>query len=444
MKLTRYWDLDYSHKDQNENRTEQEMVSGVRNLLEESVTYRLRADVPVGVYLSGGIDSCALLGLSNKILREKYNTDGSIDAFTLSFKDHKAYDEASVAKKQAALCGAKYREVAITQKELADNFEDATYHCENPMIQTNFVAKYLLSRAVRDAGYKVVMTGEGSDEIFCGYPWFKIDMLSDTNNISSDEMKEIMDHLIQNNVALRHILSKRNETESVKKLIGSQPFFMTTFSKSFKEVLKSKYKATKEQEEALARHRMMELLEPHIIDKMKNKWNNVHTSMYVWARSVLPAYLLTHLGDRSEMAHSVEGRVPFLDHHLVEYVNQLPLSIKLKPDLSNKVLIEKYVLREATKDVITEEVYKRVKHPFTSPPATWNKEGELYQFMQQTLRSADFEKQPFYDKKKIEKMLNTVHSAQDQTVLQEFDTLMIYLTSVVLLQKRYNPSTSRK
>lgn len=94
--------------------------------------------------------------------------------------------------------------------------------------------------------------------------------------------------------------------------------------------------------------------------------NAVHCALYLWAKTALPHYILTNLGDRMEMAHSIEGRVAFMDHHVAEYLHQVPVSMKIKG------MTEKYILREATKDVLTETVYNRQKHPFLSPPATLN------------------------------------------------------------------------
>ncbi|KAF0984642.1 hypothetical protein FDP41_000541 [Naegleria fowleri] len=436
MKVCRYWDLDYQEKDLvATNRTQEKTESQVIREM-------------VGVYLSGGIDSCAVLGLSNKILKEHFKSDGSIDAFTLSFKDHPAFDEATIAKKQAQLSGAKYHEIPITQQELADHFEEAVYHCERPCIQTNFIEKFLLSRAVREAGYKVVLTGEGSDETFCGYPWFKIDLLNDSQALKQHDREEIIKLLMEKNIGFRFMFtsflasnSDSSKQDPTHKLIGFQPSFLSvSLTAHYDQYLNSHLTPSEEEKEGMLRYRLINLLDPATTDKMKNKWSKVHSSMYLWAKTVFQTYVLVHLGDCCEMAHSVEGRVPFLDHHLVEYVNNIPLDLKLKADLERKVLIEKYALREATKDVLTEEVYQRIKHPFTSPPSTWNKQGPMYQLFQETLRSADFDKQPFFDRKKVIQLLDTVHESEDPTMLQAYDGLLTQLTGFAFMQKRFNPS----
>ena len=106
----------------------------------------------------------------------------------------------------------------------------------------------------------------------------------------------------------------------------------------------------------------------------------MHQSLYLWSKTCLPSYILTMLGDRMEMAHSIEGRVPFLDHHVVEVIRSQPVNQKISG------MTEKYVLREAVRDVITDTVYRRQKHPFLSPPATLNPQGKLNALVQDTLR----------------------------------------------------------
>ena len=151
-------------------RSDADWAAEFRLALEEAVRIRLRADVPVGCYLSGGLDSCAVLGLAARHHREP------IRAFTLTF-DRAEYDEGEIAREMAAKAGAEFCPIPIRQDDLADHFADAITQAETLCFNAHGVAKYLLSRAVRDAGYKVVLTGEGSDEILGGYAFFRRDML---------------------------------------------------------------------------------------------------------------------------------------------------------------------------------------------------------------------------------------------------------------------------
>ena len=171
MQLIQYWDFDYPKADPKAAlRPDADYVAEFRHALEEAVRLRLRADVPVGCYLSGGLDSCAVLGLAARHRRDP------IRAFTLTF-DRGDYDEEKEAREMAAKAGADFFPIPIRQDDLADHFADAIQQSETFCFNAHGVAKFLLSRAVRDAGYKVVITGEGSDEILGGYAHFRRDML---------------------------------------------------------------------------------------------------------------------------------------------------------------------------------------------------------------------------------------------------------------------------
>src|SRR6516162_8495591 len=159
VRLIRYWDFDYpAAVDARQTGSDAEYAERFRHALDEAVRLRLRADVPVACCLSGGLDSCAVLGLAARHRAEP------IRAFTLTF-DRAAYDEGAIAREMAAHAGADFRPIPIWQSDLADHFADAAWQAETLFVNAHGVAKYLLSRAVRDAGYKVVLTGEGSDEI---------------------------------------------------------------------------------------------------------------------------------------------------------------------------------------------------------------------------------------------------------------------------------------
>ena len=144
-----------------EERSKAEIINGFRTVLDDAVAERLTADVEVACYLSGGLDSSAVLGLAQARL------DRPMRAFTIAFEG--AFDESPLAQRTAAFTGSNYVPVPVTPQVMADALEDTVWHCERPIFNANVVAKFLLSRAVRDAGIKVVFTGEGSDEMLAGY-----------------------------------------------------------------------------------------------------------------------------------------------------------------------------------------------------------------------------------------------------------------------------------
>jgi asparagine synthase (glutamine-hydrolysing) len=227
LQILPYWDFEYPRSDRaRAARSDEEYAGAFRHALAEAVRLRLRADVPVGCYLSGGIDSCAVLGLA---MRERSDP---IRAFTLTF-DRAEYDESAIAKEMASRAGAEFNPIPIRQADLADHFADAIWHSEAMCINAHGVAKYLLSRAVRDAGYKVVLTGEGSDEILGGYPHFRRDMLLyDSGGQDAATVERLLAELGNANPVSRGLLLPDGEAlslASVRQLLGFAPSWMEAF-----------------------------------------------------------------------------------------------------------------------------------------------------------------------------------------------------------------------
>ena len=151
----------------------------------------------------------------------------------------------------------------------------------------------------------------------------------------------------------------------------------------------------------------------------------VNQSLYLWSKATLPNYILTVLGDRMEMAHSVEGRVPFLDHHVVELVRDLPISQKIRG------MTEKYVLREAARPVLTATVYGRQKHPFLAPPAALTPGERLHELVQETLRGPVMASLPFYDRAKVVALLDGLPALGDDARTALDPVLMILLSAML-------------
>jgi asparagine synthase (glutamine-hydrolysing) len=156
----------------------------------------------------------------------------------------------------------------------------------------------------------------------------------------------------------------------------------------------------------------------------------LHQSLYLWSKTVMANYILTMLGDRMEMAHSIEGRVPFLDHKVVELLVSQPVSQKIRG------MTEKFVLREALKDVITDTVYRRQKHPFLSPPATLHPDETFHTYVQDTLRGKTFASIPFFDQKQVTDLLDRM-PAMDVGARTANDQVLMQLVSMCVLHGRY-------
>ncbi|MGH6937829.1 asparagine synthase (glutamine-hydrolyzing) [Hypericibacter sp.] len=430
VQLHQYWDFNYPTMEAGGvRRSDADYVAEFRQALDEAVRIRLRADVPVGCYLSGGLDSCSVLGLAAR------HHPKSIHAFTLSF-DRAEYDEQAQAREMAAKAGAEFVPIPIHQDDLADHFFDAIFQSETLCFNAHGVAKYLLSRAVRNAGYKVVLTGEGSDEILGGYAHFRRDMLLyNREGQDPDHIRDLLDELQKTNTVSRGLLLPDGETgplDGVKRTLGFVPSWVETFSgraQKMRAVMAGDFLDRFGQREGY--HALLNEVDVH--GQMAGR-EPVHQSLYLWSKTVLPNYVLCMLGDRMEMAHSIEGRVPFLDHHVVEVIRSQPVNQKIRG------MTEKYVLREAARDVITDTVYRRQKHPFLAPPAALDPQQKLSALMQDTLRGGVLASIPYFDRRKVLALLDRVDDMDDgqRAVI---DQVLMLLMSTCVLQERFKLAT---
>lgn len=422
FQLNQYWDFNYPQGDCiPRERSDAEYSAELRYVFEEAVRLRLRADVPVGCYLSGGLDSCSVLGLAARHHPEP------IRAFTLTF-DRAEYDEEKEAREMATKAGAEFYPIAIRQDDLADHFADAILQSETLCFNAHGVAKYLLSRAVRDAGYKVVMTGEGSDEMLGGYAHFRRDMvLYNREGQKADEVAALLEDLERANPVSRGLLLPHGTArplENVRRVLGFVPSWIETFSarsSKMEDLLAGDFVERYGQ-----RNSYQGLLSDLDVRGQLEGRDAVHQSLYLWSKSLLPNYILVMLGDRMEMAHSVEGRVPFLDHHVVEVIRSQPVHQKIHG------MTEKYVLRESVRDVITDTVYRRQKHPFLSPPATLNPKEKLNAFVNDTLRGPVLRSIPFFDQKKVIGLLDGLSMMDEGSRVANDQVLMMLVSACVL------------
>ena len=432
IQLHQYWDFDYPQVSQSQPKLSfEDGVEQLRAKLSEAVRLRLRADVPVGCYLSGGLDSAAALGMASK------HMPGGIQAFTIAF-EQEAYNEEKIAREMAESVGANLQVIPIIESDLAKNFADTVFHGETLCINAHSTAKYILSQAVSQAGYKVVLTGEGADEIFAGYPHFRQDMLLH-NAEGQDEqtIQKLLTELAQSNQISSGILLSEDEGNDtfrrVKQTLGFVPAWMGAVPKASFESY-SFYSSEFVNQFASRDPYKMFLNHIDVRGQLTGR-EPVHQSLYLWSKTILPNYLLRLLGDGMEMAHSVEGRLPFLDHEVVELVRNLPVSSKIRG------LTEKLALREAAKPFITDTIYQRQKHPFLAPPSTFQPNGALHQLVQDTLRSSVMSSIPFYDRSKIIELLDELPN-MSRKQLGATDAVLMPILSACILQEKFSVNTS--
>ena len=353
----RYWDMDFPRiGERDESQPESFYIEGIREKLLEAVQLRLEADVPVACYLSGGIDSCSTLGMAAAIQQSP------VKAFTIGFDDSD-YDESVIAMEMAESVGAQQDIMRLDATHLYDNLEETLWHTERTIYNTLGVAKLLMSRHVYNAGYKVVVTGEGSDELFGGYPAFRRDMfLHGLDTLPQEERAVWEEMLAESNKLFKGAMLAENELHdaALDRLIGFTPSCLQPWLAAAEHVPGILHPELRKQTEgyepgtAIAAALDADMLDQrHPLDK----------AQYVWIKTMLEGQILTWGGDRVDMANSMEARPPFLDHHLAELATQLPPTMRIKGRT------EKYVLREAMKGLLPRTLYEREKFAFMAPPA---------------------------------------------------------------------------
>ena len=365
----KYWDLNFPRQgERDRGLSETDHIDAVRAALLEAVELRMVADVPVGCYLSGGIDSCSILGLASAV------SQTPVKAFTIGFDDAR-YDESAIAKEMADATGAEQDLMRLSGKELYGWMERTLWHTERTIYNTLAVAKFLMSRHVNAVHYKVVMTGEGSDELFGGYPAFRRDMfLHGLEDLPAEERQTWEDLLQQSNALVQGAMLAADQVDDphLDAVVGFTPSCLQPWlacAPLVPGLLASHHRAALEDYSpgrAIADTLDRDQLDGrHALDK----------AQYVWIKTMLEGQILTWGGDRVDMANSMEARPAFLDHHLAATAVQVP------PELRIKGKTEKYVLREAMAGLLPEVLYRREKFAFMAPPA--HTEPEKWAQMQQ-------------------------------------------------------------
>jgi asparagine synthase (glutamine-hydrolysing) len=417
VSFQRYWEMDYLPYEEelkqiaeygSDTEKEEAVVRQVRARLVDAVQQRMIADVRVGVYLSGGLDSCSILGIASSL------QSTPVDAFTISFGADQRFDESQQAKEMAQHANANLHVVEATPSALAESFEASVYHCESPVFNLNGTAKYLLSRAVRQQGMKAVLTGEGSDEIFAGYSFFRHDYvryhLQDVAKakgiaVREEDRTRLLQRLKDSNLIWEQEGGSRwvkDEAEAMRReskrllrftpaMLSSIPFIHS--ASFFSPALRDRYA----QLHPLFYHlSSCPSFSPQLLQRVRQReLGQLNGSLYLESRTMLPNILLCWLGDREEMAHSVEGRTPFLDHRLVELVNRLPLDLKLRLTAGSNdnplCLSEKFVLKRAAAPYLPDPVVSREKHPFLAPPSLLSSRSLMYHYIRDTVHGKEME-----------------------------------------------------
>jgi asparagine synthase (glutamine-hydrolysing) len=357
VEIRKWWKLSFpSEKKEYFPGSINDAISELDYLLTDAVKLRLRADVPVAAYLSGGLDSSATTALIKKVEPEMLQT------FSIGFEESE-FDETHFQQEVSGFLRTKHHSFSCTNEEIGQYFPLVVWHSEIPILRTAPVPMYCLSKRVRENNIKVVITGEGADEMFAGYDIFKEAIIREFWSRQPDSklrpllLNRLYPYLGQfqdrNKTLLKFFFGyKLNETAS--------PFYshllrwhnanhlLTYFSADMKSTLKE-YNALDD---------LTNSLETNF-----DHWGRLGKAQWLEIALFMSGYLLSSQGDRVAMANSVEGRYPFLDYRVMEFAASLP------PDFKMHGLNEKYILKKMMKGQLPDSVLKRPKQAYRAPIA---------------------------------------------------------------------------
>ena len=419
-RVSRYWQPDYQPMPEpvNEERCAEELLA----LLIDATKIRLRSDVPVGAYLSGGLDSSVITAIVNSIAKDR------LRSFSVTFGDRE-YDESAYQNEVVDFLQTDHSHVHCSTSDIARVFEDVLWHTERPIVRTAPAPLFLLSRLVRDSGYKVVLTGEGADEMLGGYDIFK-------------EAKIRAFWAAQPDSARRPQLLKRLYPYLPN--VQSQPdaflrgFFRlgTSASNCFFSHL-PRWEMTSKLKLLYSDRVRAELNGYDVYDELSSTlpsrfaaWDGFSRAQYLETAILLPGYILSAQGDRVAMAHSVEGRFPFLDHRVVQFAATLP------PRLKMKVLNEKYILKRAAGHLIPPSVKRRPKQPYRAPEAssfvTPDAQGRLPEYVDSLLAPERVRDDGVFNPSAVSQLLAKVRAGKASGVRDNMAFVSVLSTQLVV------------
>jgi asparagine synthase (glutamine-hydrolysing) len=335
VRLQQYWDMEYptveDAEDANDEKPEEYYSERLAELLNRSIRYRLQADAPVGFYLSGGLDSSLIAALISRA-----DPGNSRHSFSVAFPD-KTMCESKYQLQMAQAVNSVHHETVIDLKQVESRLAKAVYHSEMPLKETYNTASLALSESARVAGVKVILTGEGADELFAGYVGYRFDQM----------------RLAANEMEIEQIL----EAELQERAWGDANLFYDTHFYANNELKMHLYSpAVAEQFE------QFNCLNAEVVDKSKLRGRHyIHQRSYLDLKLKLADHLIADHGDRMCMANAIEARYPFLDIDLVTFCRGIPPHLKLNGHT------EKYLVRRVAESFVPREIVKREKFAWFAP-----------------------------------------------------------------------------
>lgn len=354
VQVERYWQLNFPARDEPYTDTTENATVQLRDLLVDATRMRLRADVAVGAYLSGGLDSSTIAALVHRY------TTNRLETFSIAFSDEE-YDESPFQKRMADHLGTRHHLITCTRTDIGQVFPSVIWHTETPLMRTSPAPLYLLSQLVRQHGFKVVLTGEGADELLAGYNLFKEAKIR--RFWAQQPQSTWRPALLRKLYPYIGDLSKTNDTY-LRSFFGQglSDVDVPFYSHMIRWRNTSRCKRFFSQDlQAVLPGRDQFPFDPTSLPATFPRWSALAQAQYLESTIFLTEYLLSSQGDRVAMAHAVEGRFPFLDHRVVDFCSKLPSHLKLRG------LNEKYLLKQVARDLLPECIWQRPKQPYRAP-----------------------------------------------------------------------------
>jgi len=384
----------------------------------------LRADVPVGSYLSGGLDSSLVAALGLRAKGERFRT------FSLRFEDTE-YDETSFQRQMQSFLGSDHAEIVVSQREIAEVFPQVIEHTERPILRTGPAPMFLLSRLVRSAGIKVVLTGEGADEMFAGYDIFREAKIrrfwarDPTSRTRPRLLERLYPYLARSPVAQQAMARKffgRGLAGAHLPGFSHQPRWQSAaaLKRLFSERQQQLTHGISVVDGLLGRL-------PHDF----SSWSPLAQDQYLEVRTLLPGYILSSQGDRMLMANSVEGRFPFLDAEVMRLAQSLPDSYKLK------ALDEKHIVKRVSRGLVPEAILARKKQPYRAPDAACFVAADAPQWVRDVTSAESLTAAGVFNPKAVGQLLDKCRSRDGLQFSNADNMAVVGVLSTQLLYRQF-------
>jgi asparagine synthase (glutamine-hydrolysing) len=425
--LRRYWDWVFPGPSREPVRDEADYAEQLRALLVDATRLQLRADVPVGAYLSGGLDSSIVTSVVRNF------TDTPLRTFSITFEDEE-FDESAYQRELVNYLGTEHTSIRCTRADIAAAFPRTVFHTETPIVRTAPAPLMLLSGHVRDCGYKVVLTGEGADEVFGGYDLFKEAKIRrfwarSPGSASRPRILERLYPYLKHSPAAGKAFTQAFFREGLEQ--RDQPYFAHiprwTTTRRIAQFFSP---ALREEIGAFDPYAAILPTLPAGI----SGWIPMGRDQYVEAHTLMAGYLLCSQGDRVAMANSIEGRFPFLDHRLIEFANRLP------PQLKIHGLTEKYLLKKSVRGLLPEAVRTRTKQPYRAPDSqSFFADGKPVDYVADLLAGPKLAAAGYFDPAAVAKLVEKCRSGR--AIGFADNMAFVAVLSTMLLHEQFIAST---